>query len=247
MGKSYGRSRGLFFGLLCIAVALAVLPRPARPAKDSEPSAPADAAGPLAGYVICVDAGHGGADGGARARDSGTWEKTMNLSVARKVCAALEEMGARTVMTREDDGALDEKKRADIAARMQAALDAGADMLLSVHMNEYRSRRESGPQVFYRAGQEDGRLLAGALQSALIAALRPKKERAAMAGDYYVLSLSIPSVLIECGFISNAEEEALLLREDYQERLARAVADGVAEYWALKKQAGERILENTAE
>jgi len=225
-----------------MAAVLTLAPRPARPAKESEPSLPADAAGPLEGYVICVDAGHGGADGGARARDSGAWEKTMNLSVAKKVCGALEKLGAQTVMTRENDDALNAQKRADITARMEVAKEAGADMLLSVHMNEYRTRRESGPQVFYRSGQEDSRLLAGALQSALIQGLNPKKERVAMAGDYYVLSLPIPSVLIECGFISNSEEEALLLKSDYQEKLAQAVADGVTEYLALKKQAARRIL-----
>lgn len=111
---------------------------------------------------------------------------------------------------------------------------------MSVHMNEYRSRRESGPQVFYRAGQEKSRLLAGCLQAALISGLNPKKERAAMAGDYFMLSLDIPSVLVECGFISNAEEEKLLLSSAYQLRVAQAVRDGIAEYFALAGDGAEK-------
>lgn len=125
------------------------------------------------------------------------------------------------------------KKRRDLENRVNLAVDSGADMLLSIHMNEYRSRAESGPQVFYRQGNEGGRLLAGCIQEALIAALQPEKQRAAMAGDYFVLRLEIPSVLIECGFISNAREEKLLRDSAYQERLADAIADGVTEYVRL--------------
>ena len=107
-------------------------------------------------------------------------------------------------------------------------------MVISVHMNEYRSRSESGPQVFYREGSEGGRLLAGCIQDALITALQPAKKRAALPGDYFILQLDVPSVLVECGFISNAQEEKLLLTEDYQARLADAIADGVVEFVRLE-------------
>jgi hypothetical protein len=107
------------------------------------------------------------------------------------------------------------------------------DLLLSIHMNEYRVRSESGPQVFYRAGNEGGRLLAGCLQEALITRLTPKKQRTAMAGDYFILQLEAPSALVECGFISNAEEERLLRSADYQTRLAEAIAEGVVLFFSL--------------
>ena len=103
----------------------------------------------------------------------------------------------------------------------------------NIHMNEYRVRSESGPQVFYRAGSGAGRLLAGTMQEALITALSPQKERAAMPGDYFILQLDTPSVLVECGFISNPAEEALLLSPAYQEKLGEAIADGAAEYFRL--------------
>lgn len=213
-------------------LALAVAPRPARPAI---PARPVDqgAGGPLSGKVILVDAGHGGTDGGARAKDSGTWEKNVNLQVAQALKAQLENSGAFVVMTRDGDTQYSENKRADLTARLDLARRHQADLILSVHMNEYRSRRESGPQVFYRAGQEKSRLLAGAIQAAMIRALRPARERAALAGDYFILSLDVPSVLVECGFLSNAAEEKLLLTPAYQERAAQAIREGVEEYYAL--------------
>lgn len=196
---------------------------------------------PLSGWRILVDAGHGGYDGGAKAQSSGVWEKAINLAVAKQVEQSLAARGAAVFMTRTEDADLctDDRpanktmKREDMENRVALAVEAKADMVLSIHMNEYRQRSQSGPQVFYRQGCDSGRLLAGAMQEALIAALSPKKERSAMAGDYFILQLDVPSVLIECGFISNPEEEKLLLTEDYQARLGRAIADGVESYAAL--------------
>ena len=213
-------------------LALAVAPRPAQRAIPAQPVGQG-ADRPLSGKVILVDAGHGGTDGGAKAKDSGAWEKAVNLQVAQALKAELENSGAFVVMTRGKDTQYSENKRADLTARLELARQHQADLILSVHMNEYRSRRESGPQVFYRAGQERSRLLAGAVQAAMIRELKPVKERAAMAGDYYILSLDVPSVLVECGFLSNAAEEKLLLTKGYQAQVARAIRMGVEEYYAL--------------
>lgn len=219
-------------------------PVQAVPAPTAEPSPTPELTGPLAGMTILVDPGHGGYDGGAKCRDSGIWEKHLNLAVALEVEKALAQRGATVIMTRREDVDLVEaerpaaltKKRQDMQNRVDMAVQGGADMVLSIHMNEYRSRSESGPQVFYRAGCESGRLLAGCVQAALIEGLQPKKERTAMAGDYFILQLEVPSVLIECGFVSNAAEEKLLLDEGYQARLADAVAEGVAEYRRLTQE-----------
>ncbi len=208
-----------------------------------EAESPAEAL-PLAGWTILVDPGHGGYDGGARARDSGTWEKHINLAVALEVEKSLVRRGARVVMTRrtdedlctEDRPASLTKKRQDMEARVDTAREAGADMVLSIHMNEYRARSQSGPQVFYREGSDAGRLLAGCLQSALISGLSPRKERAAMAGDYFILQLAVPSALVECGFLSNAEEEKKLLTPAYQAKIGEAVAEGAAEYVTLSRR-----------
>ena len=200
------------------------------------------AAGSLTGRTILVDPGHGGYDGGARCRDSGVWEKEVNLAVALAVEKSLTQRGATVLMTRRTDTDLCDdttrpanvtKKRQDMQCRVDMAVQGQADMVLSIHMNEYRVRSESGPQVFYRAGSGAGRLLAGTMQEALITALSPQKERAAMPGDYFILQLDTPSVLVECGFISNPAEEALLLSPAYQEKLGEAIADGAAEYFRL--------------
>lgn len=203
---------------------------------------------PLSGLTILVDPGHGGYDGGARARDSGVWEKHMNLQVALKAEAALTAQGARVVMTRREDGDLcDEdrpagqtKKRQDMEARVELARESGAAMVISIHMNEYRQRSQSGPQVFYREGCDSGRLLAGCMQEALISALNPAKKREAMAGDYFILRLDVPSVLVECGFISNPAEEKLLLDGAYQEKIAQAIASAAVEYVSLSARTGGR-------
>lgn len=199
----------------------------------------------LAGLVVALDPGHGGYDGGARARDSGIWEKVLTLQIARQVEEALLAHGARVVLTRTEDVALGEKgamnrlrKRRDLQARLDIALEANATVLLSIHLNEYRSRQESGPQVFYQYGGEDGRLLAGVLQAALLDELDPPKRRVAMAGNYYVLRSRIPSALVECGFLSNAREEALLVSQEYQKRIGIALAKGLADYVDLLARQG---------
>lgn len=234
----------LIGGLLAVAAARAVQ-RGAAPDPSAVPMSTAvptaAPAGSLSGLTILIDPGHGGYDGGARCRDSGVWEKEINLAVALETEQALVRRGAEVLMTRREDNDLCEaerpaaltKKRQDMQNRIALALEHQADMVLSIHMNEYRNRSESGPQVFYRQACDAGRLLAGCMQDALIRRLQPKKERTAMAGDYFILQLDVPSVLIECGFISNAAEEKLLLDADYQARLAEAIAEGAEEYLRL--------------
>ena len=202
---------------------------------------------PLEGLTVALDPGHGGYDGGAVGRVSGTPEKGLNLDVALRLARLLEARGARVVMTREDDRALcDEhppirKKLQDMQRRAVVIAEGGADMVLSIHMNEYAGRRESGPQVFYREDCPAGRLLAGAIQAAMIAGLSPKMERTALPGDYYILTLGMPSALVECGFLSNKEEEALLLTEDYRERVAQAICEGVLSWARLPGEKPEPL------
>ena len=195
---------------------------------------------PLAGLTVLVDAGHGGYDGGACGK-SGVWEKEINLQVALRVKEKLAALGAEVIMTRDSDTDLCSeprpdnltKKRQDMIARVDIAKEHSADMVLSIHMNYYRDRAQSGPQVFYRKGYDAGRLLAGCMQESLIAGLSPSRQRSALSGDYFILQLDVPSVLIECGFLSNPSEEQLLLDGTYQERVAQAVGDGAAEYVRL--------------
>jgi len=195
--------------------------------------------GALDGLRIAVDAGHGGYDGGAVGRVSGIPEKGLNLDVAIKVRELLLAQGAEVIMTRTDDVALcDEhppirKKLQDMQRRAAIIKGGGAQMVVSIHMNEYAGRSESGPQVFYREGCPAGRLLAGAVQEAMIEGLTPKTKREALFGDYYILTLGLPSILVECGFLSNREEEAMLLEDHYRQRVAQAIVQGIVNWACL--------------
>lgn len=217
-------------------VLAAMLERPAVPVE-------AAAGAPLAGFTVAVDPGHGGYDGGARAHDSGVWEKELTLSIALALEKELSARGAAVILTRTEDICLSEdgsgkaRKRADLQKRLDLAGEAGADVFLSIHLNEYRSRLESGPQVFYQKGADAGRLLAGCIQESLVAQLQPSRVRKANAGDYYVLrNGALPSALVECGFLSNAEEEKKLLSKAYQQQIAAAIANGVETYRQLGGQ-----------
>ncbi len=196
----------------------------------------------LAGLKVALDPGHGGYDGGARARESGVWEKELNLQIAQAIEDALAQRGAAVTLTRTQDICLSEegsgkaRKRADLQARLDIANAAGADVFLSIHLNEYRDRSESGPQVYYQRGADEGRLLASCLQESLITVLQPARKRTANAGDYYVLrNTSLPAALVECGFLSNAAEEKLLKDKAYHRLIAQAVADGLENWLELQK------------
>lgn len=212
-----------------------------QPTPDARVSAGPAPQGPLKGYIVAIDAGHGGYDGGARA-PNGIWEKVYNLNIAERLRVYLNNLGAEVVMTRDGDYALCDpnpsmrKKRQDMERRADIVLLSRAELLVSIHMNEYRDRSQSGPQVFYRADCPAGKLLADTLQARLVAALVPKKSRAALSGDFYITSLGIPSALVECGFLSNAAEEALLRTEPYAQRVAEAIGDGIVEWFATARR-----------
>lgn len=196
----------------------------------------------LEGLTVTLDPGHGGYDGGARAAESGIWEKELTLQISQAIQKELEARGARVVLTRTRDVSLSEdgsgkaRKRADLQKRLDLAEEAGADVFLSIHLNEYRDRAENGPQVFYQKGADAGRLLAGALQEKLVQTLQPAKQRKANAGDYYVLrNTALPAALVECGFLSNAQEEKKLLDKAYHRLIAAAVADGLENWQNLQK------------
>ena len=193
--------------------------------------------GPLAGRVIGVDAGHGGYDGGCTGAN-GTEEKDLNLAVALLLRDELEARGATVVLSREEDVALIDpentpgyKKRKELTRRLEIFAAAQAECVVSVHMNQFSDPSQRGAQVFFQAGAEEGELLARTLQSAL-RELDPDNGREANAGDYYILTGTPASALVECGFLSNPEEEARLCTPEYRQALAAAVADGLEDYFS---------------
>ena len=187
------------------------------------------------GETLIIDAGHGGEDGGAVSL-TGAAESHINLAIARRLDLLLGLYGQAPVLLREDDRSLHdpqaktlrEKKVSDLhnrAARIEAVEHA---VLLSIHQNTYTSPQYRGAQVFYGGG-EGSQALAGLLQDLLRETLDPSNDRtpARIPESVYLLNhISCPAVLVECGFLSNPEEDRLLQSEGYQTKLAAVLAAG---------------------
>lgn len=189
---------------------------------------------------IVVDAGHGGIDGGVTGRKTGVKESDVNLAISFKLCAVLEEMGFETVMTRKTDAGLYDTtakgfKKRDMQRRKEIILSALPSMVISVHQNFYSSQAQRGAQVFYAENSEKGKLLALQIQAQMnvLYAKEGAKKRNAATGDYFMLRCAdCPSVIVECGFLSNAKDEELLCDGVWQEKTARSIAAGVAAYFS---------------
>lgn len=190
------------------------------------------------GKVIIIDAGHGGIDGGAVSKN-GVSEKDINLSIAKKLMGYLETGGYTCIMIREVDeglysseGRIRNKKRADLRARREIIQKEKADLFLSIHLNAFPQTQYYGAQVFYQNGDVSSGLFAKCVQDELRNILNRGNHRLEKASDsYYILKENkIPSILIECGFLSNPEEEKLLQDEKYQSKIAIAIYSGIEKY-----------------
>lgn len=180
--------------------------------------------------VICVDAGHGGFDPGARGRQTGAVEAELNLAVAGYLRDALIEAGCKVIMTRSGAEALGRDKDADMAARKRTLNARGVALAVSVHMNSFSDRSVSGPMVFYQAGSVEGETLAKLTVDSICAAI-DRPPRIANPGDYFVLrECAATAILVECGFLSNESDERLLCTEAHQRLIARAVAEAIVTY-----------------
>ena len=187
--------------------------------------------------VVVLDAGHGGIDPGVIGTDTGAKESDINLGIVKILEELFADAGFRVVLTRTNGGGLyglpvgGHKKR-DMQARRARIEAARPDVVLSIHQNTFpadRSRR--GGQVFYRQGDAAARTLAEGIQRQLNAL--GGGSYAPLAGDYYVLNCTrYTSVIVECGFLSNPQEEALLCTEAYRRSLARAVFYGALAFFA---------------
>lgn len=186
----------------------------------------------LLGKVIVIDAGHGGFDPGAIGV-SGVEEKTVNLAISRRVAGLLRQVGAGVIETRTEDVALAESKSADIKRRVQIAEEAEADLFITVQANSIADGRWRGAQVFYARGSDEGRGISEAIQQSMAAVLKNTDRVAKPIDNIYVVnSLAIPSIVVETGFLSNAEEEKLLADPAYQQLAAYAIFLGVIGYYA---------------
>lgn len=189
---------------------------------------------------IIVDAGHGLPDGGAVGAN-GTIESTLNIKIAKLLQNELHKNGYTVIMTRTDENTISDngetiaaRKKNDMYERLKIINSSDADMFVSIHMNKFTDSRYRGAQVIYSGNFEESAFLAAEIQKALHNLPENKSKRTqakAPSGIFLLKNAQIPAVIIECGFLSNFDEEKLLNTTQYQKKLAKAVADGIECYY----------------
>ena len=195
---------------------------------------------PVSGKTIVIDAGHGKPDEGAESR-SGTTEAETNLKIALKLQNLLEQSGATVILTRSDENAiydidsktLRQKKISDIHNRVKIGNESSADIFVSIHLNKIPQQQYDGWQTFYNANSQEGQKLANSIQNNLNNAIQRENNRVAKSIDniYIIKHVEIPITIVECGFLSNPEEEILLLEDEHQNKLAWGIYNGIIEYF----------------
>ena len=186
--------------------------------------------------VLLIDAGHGGIDGGAIARD-GTEEKEINLAISLKLKEMAVLMGYDVLMTRETDISIHddtaktirEKKRSDLKNRLNLLESSPADMLVSIHQNTFGQSKYSGTQIFH--GRNDkSKMYAEAVRLSIRELTQPDNNRQIKqtTNDIFLLyNAKKPAILVECGFLTNREETELLKTDEYQYKLCFAILTGL--------------------
>jgi N-acetylmuramoyl-L-alanine amidase len=200
---------------------------------------------PIKSTVVVIDAGHGGWDPGASGA-TGLTEKEVNLQIALKLRRLIEQGGGTAIMIREDDSGLyteggngrESRKSEDLKNRHALINSCGADLLISIHLNSFPEKQYYGAQTFYPRNDEKSRKLAESIQNELIQVLGRGNNRKSKPIDsvYILKNNSMPGALIECGFLSNPEEERLLRNEHYQEKVAWSIFVGIVKYMEAEKK-----------
>lgn len=188
------------------------------------------------GLSIVIDAGHGGIDPG-KVGINDALEKDINLALALKLRDKFSQDSIRIILTRDSDTGLysegsTNKKAEDMQTRCKIISDASPIFTVSLHQNSYPSPEVCGAQVFYFGQSQDGKKLADMIQDSLISNVDPDNHRVAKANEsYYLLKKTpTPTVIVECGFLSNPTEADLLLTDDYQNQLIDAIYNGIQNY-----------------
>ncbi len=184
--------------------------------------------------TILLDVGHGGTDRGARGHIPYCEEKKITLLTARLVKQYLDQLGYHVVMSRTSDNFV------SLPHRVEMADQAQANIFVSIHFNSSRSPEAQGIEVFFCDSKEDrtrsgaSKKLASAVLTRIIRRTQAQS-RGVKKGNFYVIrETSMPAILVEGGFISNPEERVLLKSRDYQEKIARGVADGIDQYFKAR-------------
>lgn len=199
---------------------------------------------PLGGMKVVIDPGHGGEDGGASKGD--VIESKITLAISQKVVRQLKRRGAEVVMTRTKEGdaiaehkkdvsfpTLRQRKREDLYLREEIVKSEKPDVFITIHANAIPETKWRGAQVFYhKEGHVESEALAKAIQQSIRDTVKNTEREALSIKQVYLLKkVEVPAVLVETGFLSNDEERALLTDEKYQEKMAKAIVEGVEEYY----------------
>ncbi len=186
----------------------------------------------LMGKVIVLDAGHGGKDRGTSSND--IYESDINLNIVLKLRDELVKQGVNVILTRDGDYDLsspnvDRRKKSDFDNRIRLINSSGADMYISIHMNYLADSKYYGAQTFYTGSNER---LAKIIQESLRKDLNsPMNEKKLSESIYMYKKLTIPGLLIECGFLSNAKERNLLIDDSYQFKIVKSIINGLIQYY----------------
>ena len=185
-----------------------------------------------AGKVIVIDSGHGGDDPGKIGINQAK-EKDVNLKIAKKVKKRLKKEGWKVVMTREEDVMLGDAEKGnrkihDMKARVELINKTMPAMAVSIHQNSYQEAEIHGAQVFYYSHSQDGKRMAETMQRALLMADEENTRQAKGNDTYYLLKRTeVPTIIVECGFLSNPQEAEKLTEDEYQKKLAQAITSGI--------------------
>ena len=190
--------------------------------------------------VVIVDAGHGSPDEGAES-SNGVAEATINLKIALKLKSLLEQSGCTVILTRSDENAiydldsktLKQKKVSDIKNRVKIGNQSSADIFVSIHLNKIPQQQYYGWQCFFNSKNDNSKMLAEQLQENLNDSMQKENKRIAMKLNtvYIMKNVEIPISIVECGFLSNPEEEKQLQEDEYQNRLAWGIYNGITDYF----------------
>ena len=195
---------------------------------------------PVSGKVVILDAGHGTPDEGAQSKN-GTTEAETNLKITLKVQNLLEQSGCTVILTRSnengiydlDSKTLKQKKISDIKNRVKIGNESSADIFVSIHLNKIEESQYYGWQCFFQKSNEQSQQLAKSIQKNLNQSIQKENKREAMKIDkiYIADHVEIPITIVECGFLSNPEEEKLLQENEYQNKLAWGIYSGIIDYF----------------
>lgn len=191
----------------------------------------------LGDRVVVIDAGHGGVDPGAVGKNL-VLEKDVTLAVSKRLQVLIQQSGAKTIMVREDDRDLGtsqgllKRKREDLAQRIQLGLDTQAEVYISIHANSFPNAKLTGAQTFYHSDSQEGKLLAQSIQQELNSMTNGKRLIKGNQDIYVLKKAHQAAVTVELGFLSNPEEEQLLVTPEYQQKLAVAIYQGLSVYFS---------------